>query len=127
MGLKILERWRGMTRKGKPTGYTDTEIWWTCPQCGTKNFGIYYSHTSPCTECGFEHPRAGEIGDSSEHDEMLRLNAIHEHKSRIARLQAIRDDRLCEASELEEQIANEEQELRALRLKSVRRRGKRDA
>jgi len=112
---------RPMTKKAKPTGYIDTEIWWTCPKCGTQNFGIYYSHTSPCTGCGFEHPRAGEIEDSSEHDEMLRLNAIQEHKSRIARLQAIRDDRLCEARELADQIANEERELRALQLRSVRR------
>jgi hypothetical protein len=54
---------------------------------------------------------------------MLRLNAIQEHKSRIARLQAIRDDRLCEARELADQIADEEREIRALQLKSVRRGG----
>ncbi len=77
-----------------------------------------------CDRCPYAiGSRAGEIEDHSEHDEMLRHNAIQEHKSRIARLQAIRDDRLCEARELADQIANEERELRALQLKSVRRRG----
>lgn len=37
-----------------------------------------------------------------------------EHKARIEWLQAILDDLLGEANELEEEIANEERELRAL-------------
>ncbi|HRD26510.1 MAG TPA: hypothetical protein PLA39_09585 [Methanoculleus sp.] len=110
-------------KKAKPTGYTDTEIWWTCPECGRKNFGIYYSHTSPCAGCDFEHPPAGEVEDSAGHDEALRLKAVQDHKSRIANLRAIRDDRLCEASELEAQIAIEERELRALQLRPEIRRG----
>ena len=110
-------------KKAKTTGYTDTEIWWTCPECGRQNFGIYYSHTSPCARCDFEHPPAGEVGDCSEHAAALRLKVIQSHKSRIASLRAIRDDRLCEARELEAQIAIEERELRALQIRPDMRRG----
>ncbi len=48
--------------KSEPTGYTDTEVWWTCPKCGTRNLGIYYSHSRPCVGCDYEHPPAGEGG-----------------------------------------------------------------
>ena len=99
--------------KCEPTGYTDTEVWWTCPKCGTKNLGIYYSHSRPCTGCDYEHPPAGEVGCLGD-DELLRDKEIWEHKARIEWLQAILDDLLGEANELEEEIANEERELRAL-------------
>lgn len=86
--------------KSEPTGYIDTEVWWTCPKCGTRNLGIYHSHSRPCAGCDYEHPPAGE------------------HKARIERLQAILDNLLGEVNELEEEIANEERELRALQLET---------
>ena len=99
--------------KSEPTGYTDTEVWWTCPKCGTRNLGIYYSHSRPCVGCDYEHPPAGEVGRPGD-DELLRDKEIKEHKARIERLQAILDNLLGEVNELEEEIANEERELRAL-------------
>ena len=99
--------------KSEPTGYTDTEVWWTCPKCGTRNLGIYYSHSRPCVGCDYEHPPAGEAGRPGD-DELLRDKEIKEHKARIERLQAILDNLLGEVNELEEEIANEERELRAL-------------
>jgi len=65
-----------------------------------------------CVECN-EHPPAGEVGCLGD-DELLRDKEIWEHKARIEWLQAILDDLLGEANELEEEIANEERELRAL-------------
>jgi len=99
--------------KCEPTGYTDTEVWWTCPKCGARNFGVYYSHARPCAECDYKHPPAGEVGCLGD-DELLRDKEIREHKARIERLQAILDNLLGEVNELEEEIANEERELRAL-------------
>src|SRR5690606_21067557 len=99
--------------QSEPTGYTDTEVGWTCPKCGTRNLGIYYSPYRPCVGCDYEHPPAGEGGRPAD-DELLRDKEIKERKARIEHLQAILDNLLGEVNELEEEIANEEQELRAL-------------
>ncbi|MDD5419617.1 MAG: hypothetical protein PHV57_07195 [Methanomicrobiaceae archaeon] len=105
-------------KKGIPTGYIDTDIWWTCPECSTRNFGIYYSRRARCAECAYEHPKVGEMAAAQRFeleagaalaDEVRRL------KARIERLDELRESQQAEVSETERQLEAARKELAELR------------
>jgi hypothetical protein len=38
----------------------DVDVWWECPLCGAKNYGILLGSYVPCPECrNYDHPPAG--------------------------------------------------------------------
>ena len=38
----------------------DVDVWWECPLCGARNYGVLLGSYVPCPECrNYDHPPAG--------------------------------------------------------------------
>jgi len=89
--------------------WPDVNVWWVCPKCNTKNYGLRLGTSTRCPECReYEHPPAG-VPDKT--PVALQIEAIREEIKVLRGLMAPLEDEL---GELEDECAEKRRQLREL-------------
>ena len=99
------------------------DVWWVCPKCGTKNYGMLLGRPARCPECReYEHPPAGTPEKAPIEVQIERVeDEIAELREKMAPL----EDKL---GELEDEYAEKRRQLmELLRLRDAEKRVRVDA